>query len=244
MRSVHDAPQVQEGLSLWQRVKGKFMERLSKLDVLQNSPTRGSRANLQRNAEALLDGKTLADDDAERRESLGIIRKEIAVLPTAIALAKSRYDASVEQAGAEILDGAAPVLEQKAQELASAAVTFSERVEEFLEAYALIEDAGASPTSRYPGLNLSDFRASDPFNAISRMLDALADDFHVTVSRDVLAAAEEKRERIHLEEQEQKQRTGHAIFAGPKGSGVFVAGKQKYTPTELPLLQVPPAIVR
>ena len=244
MKSVHDAPEVKEGFSLWQRVKARFTENLRKLDVFQNSPALDRKANRRNKAEALLDGKTIVDDAAERRETLGALQQERAVLPTAIAIAKGRYDSSVEKAGAAILDEAGPMLEEKAQALASAAVTFSERVEEFLETYVLIEDAGASPTSRYPGLNLSDFRASDPFNAISRMLDALTNDFGVTVSRDVLLAAEKERERVHLAEQKEKQHSGHARYAGPRGSGLFLkGGERKPNPHEPGVLIVPPPMV-
>ena len=68
MKTVHDVPQVKEGFSIWQRVKGKLTENLRKLDVFQNSAPLDRKANRRNKAAAMLDGKPIVDDAAERRE--------------------------------------------------------------------------------------------------------------------------------------------------------------------------------
>ena len=65
------------------------------------------------------------------------------------------------------------------------------------------------------------------------------------MDRKALAAKEAATEKFTLAEGEMRRKAGHAIFAGPQGSGTYAVGGKKIDNVEkMRLLQVPPAIIR
>ena len=244
MKTVHNVPEVEREFGLWQRMKARLTDVLGKLNLIQNSRTLDRKADRLRDAEALLDDRPMGDDGAERLATLAELQKERVVIPAAIALAKDRYEQEVQRAGVVILEEGAAEMEAAAQSLGGALEAVAEAVERFEATHAALEDAGAPVSSAYPAIYLSSLRASDPNSWVNEVHDDLERDYGVSVKREVLDRAEKERERVHLAEQKEKQHSGHARYAGPEGSGVFLkGGKRKPNPHEPGVLLTTPPMI-
>ena len=88
MKTVADFPLVEKAFALWQKTKARITDRLRQLDQI-HSGALDRKADRHRQAEALLEGKPMVDEDAERRQTLAGIHKELVVLPASAALARS-----------------------------------------------------------------------------------------------------------------------------------------------------------
>ena len=229
MKKISDFPAVAEAREKLNGVTDELSKVSREQHELRTAKTETAKDDIKAKALRFLSGKGL-DNRPEvdtRQKRLAELHQKEKILRTALEIASAELTHAEQAASAEIMKEASGGLERLAQAFATSFSEAALKAKAFKDLRTELEDGGINVGAEFPAIALGRLDIEDRDSWVNRVLTDLADDYSVSISRDVLEEKERDVERFNAAEAKRSQMGGNGYGAGPKGIFRWLPGGKK-----------------